>query len=855
MSYAPDYTPSTSFAENESNQASGRSTVRTAALDAEFANIEGTTDALNANLRLLQRDDGKVRDLLIEPYALSEQTRALMVAVNKTPRGLWAPNTMYSVGDLAARNQIAYMCLTAHNSGPTFNYGFWMAISGDGSAAASAEQAALSATDAFAAAGLAELAAALANDNAVSAVASAQAAAASELAAQNAANSIAGLSPVNLSVYMQAFLANNNQNDALLDLGAAALIDITGTGAAQGAGKVAFNRAANYVQGTLGFEAKLRAHAKSFQAKGDGINDDTAILQGALDLLSLTGGAILEADGGQYRLTSRLVIPSYVLFRGSSWLPDPSNLGHYKATALYIDWGANSNEHAVEVRYTSGIEGFTFFYPGQVPKTASTPIEYGFSISTPTTGSNHDNIHVKNITFYNSYRGLRLNNGGRWRVDGIQGNPLAMGITADNCFDVCYLANVHFWNFYTQNSALEAWTAANGTAYELRRIDQLFASKVFCWNYNIGFHCRDALWVAFTDILVDKANTPFLIEQSAQITVNGFTLICSPAVKPAIWGRFITSSARFSNGRITSASSVGAQIDDGVAYSFDNVEFACPHACVVNLSTTTEVRVSDTCTYQVPPWGRYNTMVNGERLTNPNTLVTLPTPALTGSAVAITGGYRVPLTGVATSTISWDTTAISQRNSLYVLEFDYELSAPTTTWYFKFWVGKDTGDFRQVSYEPLAPLILNTGSVLKRVRIPFFINHGRTKQIMQIFVQSTVGVGGAALDMTNIALYEQANRYTSDSQIAMFMRGGYNLDAYGMGQTLKADGAGRVVIVRPEPDIGRTGPTPNAGSWNVDEVCRLETPVANTVRSVICTTAGTYGGTPPVFKNLEMVSA
>jgi hypothetical protein len=257
MSHAPDYTPSVSFADDEQNQAAGRSTVRTEPLDTQLANIAASINALNDNLKLLQRDDDKLRDLLVEPYALSEQTRALMAAGGRPPRGPWAPDTLYDLGDLVQRNAVAYMALADHNSGPTFNLGFWMAISGDGSAQAWAEVALDAQTAAEAAAATATTEADAATAAAAAAALSQTAAAASALAAQNAADSIAGLSPVSLSAYMLEFLANNNAANARATLGALAstfATDLASTASAPvGTGMVAEPRLNfNYAVATLG---------------------------------------------------------------------------------------------------------------------------------------------------------------------------------------------------------------------------------------------------------------------------------------------------------------------------------------------------------------------------------------------------------------------------------------------------------------------------------------------------------------------------------------------------------------------------------------------------------------------------
>jgi hypothetical protein len=226
MSYAPDYVPLNSFADDEANQASGRSTVRTTEVDANLAAISAAHNDLNANVKKLQRDDDKLRDFLVEPYALSEQTRAMMVVGGKLVMGEWKPNTIYLIGMLVQRNAVAYVCQTTHNSGPTFNLGFWIAISGDGQAAAYAEQASISAASAVSAASTAGAASLTATAAAAAALVSQNAAAASALAAQNSADSIAGLAPVNLSAYMLGFLGNNTAAGARSALGAAAAADL-----------------------------------------------------------------------------------------------------------------------------------------------------------------------------------------------------------------------------------------------------------------------------------------------------------------------------------------------------------------------------------------------------------------------------------------------------------------------------------------------------------------------------------------------------------------------------------------------------------------------------------------------------
>lgn len=113
---APQYIPSTSFAQDELANVGGRSTVRTDRLDAELANASTSINALQENLELIQRDDGRLRDGIVDPTSLSSTTRAYIQGSRFNPRGLWASGVAYAVGDLIEFSGDAYVCAIAHTS-------------------------------------------------------------------------------------------------------------------------------------------------------------------------------------------------------------------------------------------------------------------------------------------------------------------------------------------------------------------------------------------------------------------------------------------------------------------------------------------------------------------------------------------------------------------------------------------------------------------------------------------------------------------------------------------------------------------------------------------------------------------
>ena len=117
MTQPTPYARSTSFAEDESSNVGGRSTVRTARVDAELDAISTTLAGTLTNLKLIQRDDGKLRDATVELHTLSSAVLALLSAAGVVPRGPWVTSTSYSSKDLVSQSGNTYICVSAHTSG------------------------------------------------------------------------------------------------------------------------------------------------------------------------------------------------------------------------------------------------------------------------------------------------------------------------------------------------------------------------------------------------------------------------------------------------------------------------------------------------------------------------------------------------------------------------------------------------------------------------------------------------------------------------------------------------------------------------------------------------------------------
>jgi hypothetical protein len=117
MAQAPNYTPSEDFSQDELNNAGGRSTILTEALDDELSAISAAHNALNANVQLNQRDDGEIRDQRVKLHTLDPTVLKLVSAFGGTVRGAWLTATAYAIKDVVTQGGNTYVAAVAHTSG------------------------------------------------------------------------------------------------------------------------------------------------------------------------------------------------------------------------------------------------------------------------------------------------------------------------------------------------------------------------------------------------------------------------------------------------------------------------------------------------------------------------------------------------------------------------------------------------------------------------------------------------------------------------------------------------------------------------------------------------------------------
>ena len=234
-------------------------------------------------------------------------------------------------------------------------------------------------------------------------------------------------------------------------------------------------------------------NAKDYGAIGDGVADDTAALQAALDAAA-TEGPVCLVPAGKYRVDGALTVPPGVTFKGASEGVPHSE--HPIGTVLlaYGGRGEVDGEPLVTLKANAVIRNMTIHYPEQtLPGVEAYPW---------TIRADGELCQVYDMCLTNPYQALDF--GTNWNelhtVRNVFACPLKTGVFVDQCTDIGRIENVHFNpNFWTRMALepgypggdIKAWLEQNLVGFKIGKTDWEFISNCFVIFPLIGFHFGD----------------------------------------------------------------------------------------------------------------------------------------------------------------------------------------------------------------------------------------------------------------------------------------------------------------------------------------------------------------------------
>ena len=222
-------------------------------------------------------------------------------------------------------------------------------------------------------------------------------------------------------------------------------------------------------------------------AKADGVTDDTAAIQRALDQAAQAGGRV-DLPPARYLVKGSLRIPPGVTLQGVMESPVWSE--PLKGSIILATGGRDHEDGPAlfEMGHSSAVRGLTVFYPEQ-QTTNIHPYAWTFHLQ------GHDNT-VENVTLINSYNGIRIGPEGnvRHRIRSVYGCVLRRGILVDACSDIGRIENVqfhcHWWSAPKVGGdwkPVHEFMWRNCEAFIFGRTDWEYVNNTFVFPVNIGY--------------------------------------------------------------------------------------------------------------------------------------------------------------------------------------------------------------------------------------------------------------------------------------------------------------------------------------------------------------------------------
>ena len=236
--------------------------------------------------------------------------------------------------------------------------------------------------------------------------------------------------------------------------------------------------------------ASAPLNVRDFGARGDGITDDTAAFQRALDAAAARRGATVLAPGGNYLFRGSLTVPVGVSLRGS-WESVPAHNGLRDAGlprpteggTTFLVTGGRGNEAGapfITLQTNATLRGVVVFYPDQARDAIPQPYPYAIAMR-------GKNPALLDVELLNPYNGVDARDNERHLIRNVQGQPLRRGILVDEIYDVGRIENVHFNPWWSMEPALFQWQLQNGEAFTFGRTDWQYVLNTFCFGYRAGY--------------------------------------------------------------------------------------------------------------------------------------------------------------------------------------------------------------------------------------------------------------------------------------------------------------------------------------------------------------------------------
>jgi hypothetical protein len=235
---------------------------------------------------------------------------------------------------------------------------------------------------------------------------------------------------------------------------------------------------------------------RAYGAVGDGVADNTAPIQRAIDEAARKGGIVMVPPG-RWLCRGHIELKMGVHLKGINETPqswEPASGSILEPTEGRGDENAPS---FIEMRSSTSVTGLTIYYPEQSVDDIQ---PYPWTIQIRANPANAKEVSfdstVSDVTLINSYNGIRTGptENGRHRILGVHGCVLRRGILIDWTGDIGRIENVqfssHFWAspaFGGNWDKVYSYMTQNLEAFTFGRSDWEYVTNTFVFPAKTGY--------------------------------------------------------------------------------------------------------------------------------------------------------------------------------------------------------------------------------------------------------------------------------------------------------------------------------------------------------------------------------
>ena len=266
-----------------------------------------------------------------------------------------------------------------------------------------------------------------------------------------------------------------------------------------------------------------------YGAKADGVSDDAAALQSAINAAEVAGGGVVYMPAGKYLIGAQIDLRKGVSVYGE-WIPADQE-GFEDGTTLLVGTGKNNLSAQAADAFIRMYEGsklsrVNIYYPDQ---NAASPEVYPYTIA----NGEYLGYTVECVNIINAYRGILVAQHNVVMLDNIYMSVISEGFYSDAIYDIPRYMNIHVsadvWADYeaaTQGKNSEADirnAVAGATAFRFGKIDWAYLYNICISDVNIGVRFETSTYAVgafngqFNAMNVSDVNYCFSVAELATI--------------------------------------------------------------------------------------------------------------------------------------------------------------------------------------------------------------------------------------------------------------------------------------------------------------------------------------------------